>query len=474
MPRLGITARLFLAVLSTAALVAVAMGAAAQWSFSRGFLGYLNAQAVLRMEAVLPRLTQAWPAHQSWEFVRDRPDIWYDLVGVGAPNPPPPGTALSAPMRGLLTSDLLGAGRRLTLLDAQRQRVMGFPLILADSVQRELVVDGRTVGWLAIAPIQTFTDEAALRFLSNQFRASLAAGALALARAALVAWWIARALLAPVRAVAAATHRLAAGDHGTRVAVRGHDEVAQLAQDFNQLALTLARNERVRRDYMADVSHELRTPLAVLRGELEAMEDGVHPATPEAWRLLQAEVATLTQLVDDVHELALADVGALSYRKTDLDLDALLAKDLQLLRGAFDSAGLRLLAELPGRPLMLQADPGRLHQLLHNLLGNTLRYTDAGGTVRLRLQLQGATALIEIDDSAPGVPAELLPRLFERFYRVEASRSRAGGGSGLGLAICRAIVQAHGGQIDAQASPLGGLRITVRLPLVLSLAKDPA
>ncbi|MDT7838045.1 ATP-binding protein [Aquabacterium sp. OR-4] len=470
LPRPGITVRLFLAVLGTAGLVVLAMGLAAHWSFSRGFIGFLNHQAVLRMEAALPRLAQAWRSQGSWEFVRDRPDVWFELVGVGPPrphraDPPPPG-----PMPPMLASDLLGAGRRLTLLDAQRQRVMGFPLILAETVQREIVVDGQTVGWITIAPLQSVTDDAALRFEFEQLRASLLAGLMALLLAALIAWWVARTLLAPVRAVAAATHRLAAGRHDTRVAVTGHDEVAQLGQDFNQLALTLERNEQTRRDFMADVSHELRTPLAVLRGELEAMEDGVHAPTPEALRLLQAEVRTLTQLVGDLHELALADVGALSYRKTDLDLGALLAQECQALRTACAERQLTLDAGLPATPLPLLADEARLRQLLHNLFSNALRYTDAGGTLRVRLAAQHGQAVLQVDDSKPAVPPELLPRLFERFFRVDASRSRASGGSGLGLAICRSIVLAHGGQIEAQASPLGGLGITVRLPLVRQTA----
>ncbi|MBP6902840.1 MAG: HAMP domain-containing protein [Burkholderiaceae bacterium] len=462
--RPGITAQLFLAVLAIAGLVALAMGAAARFNFQRGFIDFLNAQAVARMEAALPRLQQAHAQHGSWDFVRDRPEVWFNLIGAGLRPPPPGSPPPQGAERAMISSDLLGAGRRLTLLDAQRQRIIGFPLILAGTVQREIVVDGRTVGWLAIAPLDTVTEEAELSFQTSQLRASLLMGGVALLAAALIAWWVARSLLKPVREVAAATHRLAAGAHDTRVPVRGHDEVAQLAQDFNQLALTLERNERMRRDFMADVSHELRTPLAVLRGELEALEDGVHQPTPENLRLLQAEVAALTQLVGDLHELALADVGALSYHKTDLDLAQLLRGELAQLRHRCDEHGLALQAELPAQPLPLLADAPRLRQLLHNLFANSLRYTDAGGQLQLRLHSEGDEAVIDLQDSAPGVDAALLPRLFERFFRAEGSRARASGGSGLGLAICRSIATAHGGSISARASPLGGLWMQIRLP----------
>lgn len=470
--RPGITGKLFLAVLATATLVAVAVSVAAQWSFQRGFIGYLNEQAVLRMELVLPRLGAAYAEHGSWDFLRHRPDLWFGLVGVGPAHPPdppePPDSPPSAPPKGpmaeLIASDLLGAGRRLSLLDSQRQRVTGFPFIMADSEQREIVVDGRSVGWLAMAPIQTVTDAAAVGFLDRQLLASAGAVAVAVLLSAAIAWWVARALLAPVRAVAGATHRLAAGGYDTRVPVRGRDEVAQLAQDFNQLALTLERNERMRRDFMADVSHELRTPLAVLRGELEALEDGVHQPTPELLRRLQQEVATLARLVGDLHELALADVGALAYRKEDLDLVPLVRGELASLQAKAGERGLAFEARLPAEALAVSGDERRLRQLLLNLLANSLRYTDAGGSVRVTLAADGGDAVLDLQDSAPGVPEDLLPRLFERFFRVEASRSRAGGGSGLGLAIARSIAEAHGGRLEARPSPLGGLWIRLVLP----------
>lgn len=464
MKRLSLTGKLFLAVLATITVVVVALGAAAHWNFERLFIGYLNEQAIARMEAALPRVRQAYAQHGNWDFVRGRPAVWFEMLGAGMPRPgddPPSAQALA-----LMGTDLLGAGRRVSLLDEQRQYVMGFPQIVAGTQQREIVVDGRSVGWLAIAPVNALTDAAALRFLRGQLDAALVTGALALLLAALIAWWVARTLLAPVRRVAAATHELAAGRYDTRVPQQGHDEVAQLAQDFNQLAGALQRNEQMRRDYMADVSHELRTPLAVLRGELEAMEDGVHPATPEALRLLQSEVATLSQLVHDLHELALADAGALSYRKIDLDFGALLADEVALQRRGAVQRGLRLDLDAPAAPVMLLADELRMRQLLHNVLGNALRYTDPGGQVRVRLHAADGHALLDVMDSEPGVPDELLARLLDRFFRVEGSRGRTGGGSGLGLAICRNIVLAHGGSIEARHSPLGGVWIALRLPLL--------
>ena len=470
-PRPGLTVRLSLAVLAVAVLVAVLIRLAAQLGFHRGFLGYLNRQAVERMEAAVPRLRQAHAEHGSWDFVAGRPGAWFRLVENDLPRGDPHQDPVAIDTAQLAPS-LLGYGRRLTLLDAQRQHVIGFPRILANSEEREIVdAQGRTLGWIVLAPVQSVTDAAALRFQSEQLRATLAAGVLALLLAALVAWWVARALLAPVREVAQATHRLAAGHHGTRVEVRGQDEVGRLAQDFNQLAQTLERNERLRRESMADISHELRTPLAVLRGEIEAMQDGIHPLTPQALGLLHGEVSALTRLVDDLHQLALADVGALRLRRDALDAAALVRAQVEAFAVRCAERRLRLTVDLPdaaATPLPpLLADADRLGQLLHNLLDNAVRYTDAGGELRVALAHEPAAAqlLLTVEDSAPGVAPELLPRLFERFFRVESSRGRAGGGSGLGLSICRSLVEAHGGRIQAEASPLGGLKIRVVLPL---------
>lgn len=464
--RPGLTVQLFLAMLVTAVLVTVAMGAAAQWNFQRGFLGYLNAQAEQQTESTLPRLQQAWrdPGHGSWDFLRDRRGAWHRLIE------PPPERDGASPWDGdveQIAPHLLGLGRRLTLLDAREQVVTGFPHPFADSVRRAIVVDGATVGWVVLAPIESVTDAAALRFLADQIRASLAMGALAVLLAAGVAWWLARALLAPVRDMAHATHRLAAGHHDVRVPVRSSDEIGRLARDFNQLAHTLARNERMRRDAMADISHELRTPLAVLRGEIEAMQDGIHPLTPQGLQVLHGEVDALAQLVDDLHALALADAGALRYRKTVLDLGALVALAAEAFAARCAERDLRLDVVPPddGAAVPVLADPDRLRQLLHNLLDNAVRYTDPGGRLVVRLGREDGQAVLDVSDSAPGVAPELLPRLFERFFRVERSRGRASGGSGLGLAICRSIVDAHEGTIEARPSPLGGVLVRVTLPL---------
>ncbi len=459
--KIGITTKAFCAVLLVALAVLLAMGVAGRWSFSRGFIGYLDELAQARLEEVAPRFTQAYREHGSWDFLRGNRRTWFHLCSPHSPDDDLRAQRTAPPPE----SDLTGAVFRLSLLDADGRFVMGNAASAraAEAARRAVLIDGQRVGWLVMAPFESASGTAVQRFFDDQLHATLLIGGLAALVAAAVSLWIARSLVAPIKQVATATHRLAAGDYTGRVTPSSHDEVGQLARDFNRLARSLEATEKTRRAFMADVSHELRTPLAVLRGELEAMEDGLRPADADALRSLQAEVRTLTQLVDDLNELALADVGALAYRKAPVDLADCLERTLDACRDRLAAVPLALeTAFAPG--LAVLADDARLGQLFRNLVENTLRYTDPGGTLKVVTRRDGPTVCIDFLDSAPGVPDALLPRLFERFFRGENSRSRSTGGAGLGLAICRSIVEAHHGTITAHPSPLGGVWVALRFP----------
>lgn len=459
--RLGFTTKLFLALLATGLAVAALMGVAARYTFERGFRDYLAEQEQQRLAALSAVLVEVHQEHGDWQFLRDNPRQWRQLLRLAGrqaqleledvrprPGGPP-----------------LGIAGRVSLLDRDGKPVIGERRRDPDARLYPVADAGETIGWLAIAPYQRRPVGADARFQQQQLTAGLITVVLALLLSAGIAVLLAWRLLAPVRRLAGATHALAAGDYTIRVPVTSSDALGRLAGDFNRLAGTLERNEQLRRAFMADVSHELRTPLAVLRGELEAIEDGVRQLTPESLRSLQGEVGALSKLVDDLYELALADVGALTYQKTTLDLTELATFAIAGFEARLAERELCLQQVLPAAPLPLLGDRARLTQLFNNLLENSLRYTDPGGTLRLEVRRQGGEAVIVLEDSAPGVAPELLPRLFERFYRPEAARSRAQGGAGLGLALCRNIVEAHGGRIDAEASSLGGLRMVVRLPL---------
>jgi two-component system sensor histidine kinase BaeS len=314
-------------------------------------------------------------------------------------------------------------------------------------------------------PRERLTDTHQLLFVKQQkLTMAMIAGVMLLVSAA-ISFPLANRLVLPIRRLADSIHRLASGEFSTRVAVGPEDELGQLACDFNTLALSLEKTEQARRSWIADISHELRTPLSILRGEIEAIQDGVRQACPESMNSLHVEVMHLSRLVDDLYQISLYDIGALTYRKTVVDLRTMLTQALDSFRADFAQKGIQLHTELASGELQLFADPGRLHQLFDNLLENSLKYTDQGGELSVRLGCQGEHATVELADSAPGVAQGELEKLFDRLYRVESSRNRALGGAGLGLAICKNIVEAHEGTIRALPSPAGGVLISIELPL---------
>lgn len=459
--RLGITAKLFLGVLATSVLVALVMAVAGQLGFQRDFRRYVEAAEARRSEALAETLAAVYEETGGWTALAGADRRWRALLRAQAR---PTEDGRKEPRR--------GPGRgwpRLALYDANGVLLVGSPPAGDDVSRHAVEVNGETVGWIVRAKSRRPTDTADLRFQRAQVRNLAAATLAAVLFAALAAALLSRAFLAPARAIGDATHRLAAGDFTARASAESADEFGRLAADFNLLARTLERNEAMRRRMMADVAHELRTPLAVVQGELAAVEDGIRPFGPETLASLQAETRALGKLVDDLYQLSLSDLGALDYRRRDLDLRALVAESLLPLRERCAAAGLALDdAAVAGEALQVHADPDRLAQLVTNLVENAIRYTDAPGRIAVAVRRADGRVRLEVDDTAPGVPPELLPRLFERFFRAEASRSRGAGGAGLGLAICRNIVEAHDGTITAAPSPLGGLRVTVELPLLRS------
>lgn len=354
---------------------------------------------------------------------------------------------------------------RLLLLDAQGGIVAGNPRVPRDAPAIDIRHNGATVGRLLLAPLPRLRSDLDLEFARQQRRKMVWIAASVLLIALVSAWALSRWLLHPVRALAAGTRALASGDYAARIdAVRG-DELGALARDFNALAATLEKHRDARRQWGADIAHELRTPISVLSGEIQALQDGVRAVDGARLASLQAECARLRDLVDDLYQLSLSDAGALDYRFEPADLAEIVREAVRAHGGTMQDAGLTLsAASVPAICRLERGDRTRLRQLLDNLLGNALRYTDRPGRVIVALDLVAGCCRLRVDDTAPGVPDEALPHLFERLYRVEPSRSRSFGGAGLGLAICRNIVEAHGGNITAAHSPEGGLRIDAFIP----------
>jgi len=217
---------------------------------------------------------------------------------------------------------------------------------------------------------------------------------------------------------------------------------------------------------IADISHELRTPIAILRGEIEAIIDGIRQADDKSMESLHQEVLQLNRLVDDLYELSLSDLGALNYRKTEVDVCEVIDSVIEHFEESFRQKHIQIKSNInKHKSILFNADPDRLHQLLSNLLKNSLSYTNPQGLLEIDIQESDSQFTINLKDSAPGVLTEDLPKLFDRLYRAESSRNRATGGAGLGMAIVKNIVEAHQGTVSALSSPLGGLWIKINFPL---------
>jgi two-component system sensor histidine kinase BaeS len=496
--------RLFIASLLLSAAVLATFVVWQQAQFRSGFHSYLEAVALERAQGAATRLSEAYAAQGSWDFLRRNEGLFGRLTDVDrepfgprnvgaasgrerggdsrrdpAPTGPPPAFAdnVPAPPPGFSpdpTRDRhgppppFGGGpqlwSRMLLVDADDVKVAGLPDIERGDRKVAVMLDTEQIGTLYLAAIPTPVQGPEQAFAQTQWRAGWIAALVLLLAALMVALMTARHLLRPVHALSGSVAAITQGDYSARIAAPGDDELGRLAQGVNQMAATLEQHRAARQQWGADIAHELRTPITILRAEIQAMVDGLRQPSRKAFDSLLAEAERLSRLVEDLYQLSLMDADALDYVFEPLDLVTLVRRGAESFRPRLRDAGLELELDLPDQ-LDIDADPTRLAQLLDNLLTNSLRYTTAPGRVRVIVSAQDNQAGIRVEDSAPGVAAEHLPRLFDRLFRVEVSRSRAYGGAGLGLSICTAIVQAHGGSIVAAESALGGLSVGVRLPI---------
>ena len=271
----------------------------------------------------------------------------------------------------------------------------------------------------------------------------------------------ARRFAVPFGALIEATGKVGAGDFSARVEMPRHGmrELRWLVESFNSMAARLETDERQRRSLLADVSHELRTPLAVLRGELEAMIDGVHAIDEAHLTAAVDQIAMVTKLVEDLRTLALAEAGALALQKEPTDLAVLANESASSFEGLAATAGVRLAVRMPDDLPLIDLDPLRIQQVIGNLVANALRYAPQGSVVSIVGEAPPNAVTIAVTDTGPGIAPDMLPHIFERFAKAEDSR-----GSGLGLAIARQLVEAHGGSIRAESPPGGGTTIVFELP----------
>jgi two-component system, OmpR family, sensor histidine kinase BaeS len=501
--------KIFSAFMITILAAIVVLALSMYFSSNRQFSEYVTKVEMRQLDDLVAALCSLQQEKQSWDQFREKPDPWLrfiwlyvpEIPGHGPPPPPPvpglteerrergfsPGQPLESPdhLRG---QEFDGRGEprpgphgpppplpsresfgpRLALFDENKQLVVGpSGLPIRGYSLRPIDVGGRTVGWLGLMPLKHGPHPLELAFIQEQTRALVLAGLSVFVLAGLISFYLSKHFLAPIKELTQAARELSSLNFGAQIEVRSSDELGQLASAFNSMAQALEKNETLRKQWTSDVAHELRTPLAILRGEIEAMQDGVREINAERLGSLHDETDRIGKLVGDLHLLFVADSQNLVQQKHPVKPLAILKDVISAFETRLMQAGIRLEANsLEDQSALIVGDEDRLRQLFANLIENTLRYTDSPGTLRIShyCSLQELTLVFE--DSVPGVPAEALDRVFDRLYRVDKSRSRALGGSGLGLSICKEIVSGHGGQIRAAHSSLGGLLISIEFQLM--------
>jgi two-component system sensor histidine kinase BaeS len=467
-----IQTKLFFIILSSCALLVTVMVLLMQWTVDRGLLKYVNIRQHQVHERIVGRLQQVYVQTGDWDFLRQNPGLLNrfarELVAGDAESDLPAGVAVDSRFAAGHQRPPLPGGATLVILDAAKQPVLGRykPERRQYNLLPIRVIEGETpVGWLAFSPPRHLSEDFDLALAGELKKGVLSISFVSILLSAALAMLLAFLLQRRVKTLALATRKVAEGDYSARVDAVSGDELGQLGRDFNDLATTLQQNEAARKRWIADISHELRTPLSIAGGELEAMIDGVRPVSVANLQSARTEIVHLNRLVDDLYEMTNLDIGALQYRKSLLDFTALVRHETDSFSIQCSEHGLTCRTELPQKPLPIKADSHRMRQLLQNLLSNSIKYTDAPGSIIVRLGESKGQAVLAVEDSAPGVETGHLTRMFDHLFRVESSRNRKTGGAGLGLAICRQIVMGHNGGIIAAHSALGGVQMIVTLPL---------
>lgn len=483
--RIKLAYKIFIAFLLMSFMVVALMVGIMRFYVVRNFTDYVNNAALERLGGLKAELAAEYQTHQGWQRLRDNHLLWEKVLRSNIPRKefdkrrrPPALPDFEAnpggrPSQGRLpppSRDRLHRfARGLALFDVQKQHIVGGPPGLSpESYTLDAIsVSSETVGWLGLHKREHLKNRLVVAFIKQQSRAYYLIGGPILLLAAVVAFLLSRHFLSPIRKLTAGTRALGSRKFNSRINVQSNDELGQLAEDFNRMAQTLEKYEKMRHQWISDISHELRTPLSVLRGELEAVQDGVREMNRQTLDSLHAEVLHVGKIVNDLHELSLADSGSFSLNKEPIDVLLILKNTLRNFRTRFEKQQIDLQEDLASNaPVRILGDTDRLTQVFSNLLENTLRYANAPGSLRVWTNRAANQLTLYFDDSGPGVPEESLAYLFDRLYRVDKSRSRTQGGSGLGLSICKSIVDNLDGDIRAAKAPSGGLRIEIMFPLI--------
>lgn len=471
---ISIRLKLFaLMVLANAVLVAGLLLVNAV-SFDRSFNQYIERQESRRLSSLIENLGSTYEAEGDWAWLSWQNPIFKAVLKDSlsrrderALNHLAPPKREDRGNRAHGPQDFVG---RWIITDASKKTVLlGRQRISDAMVWLPITTQNNLVGYLGFEPSTRLDNEVDRLFAAQQLRQLIFIGVIGLVVSAVLAIPFSGWLVRPIRRLTQAVRNMTEGDLNVHLNDTQKDELGQLSKDVNRLAQTLKQSTEDRRQWVSDIAHELRTPVAVIQADIEAAQDGIRQVNERWLSQLHCHAQRLSLLINDLHQLSQSDAGALTYRFEEVDLSTLLDDVLGQFSQQSNAEFIHLDWQAPSALANVRGDSARLMQLFSNLMQNTARYTDGDvdvlGRLRVRITQEAQYIKVNWEDSAPNVATTELPKLFDRLYRVDESRSRATGGSGLGLAIVQNIVDAHEGSITAELSELGGLNMVVRLPI---------
>ena len=450
----SISSKLIIAFLSIGVVSVLIIGIVAVLSTRAEFIRFLSDQT---QTDIANRLSEYHRTYGSW----DRAESIFTYGNYNQQ----PGMGTGSHMRRQPFA-LANADGRILIPNGPYQR--GEILSTAELEQGiQITEDGQVIGFLIStrAPFEGQPRE--LEFIERINRLLLYGALIGAVIALLLGVLLSRTLTRPIRELTRATHAVSEGNLSQQVPIRSDDELGELARAFNKMSAELSRSVNARKQMTADIAHELRTPLSLILGHAEAVHDGVLPPTRENFEIIREEAARLEHLVNDLRTLSLADAGELSISLQTVEPQRLLQDLASTYHYQAQRKNITLDLDISRSLPNIEVDPGRMTQVLTNILDNALRHTPEGGRIILSARESLTYVELAIQDSGPGLKKEDLERIFDRFYRTDVSRQREGafpGGSGLGLAIAKSIVQAHGGQVSAEGEEGKGLKILIALP----------
>jgi two-component system, OmpR family, sensor histidine kinase BaeS len=448
------------------------------------FKNYVQLKDIKKLEYLAKAASEFYTENKGWDLFHQNPDLWRTWLNSGSSKvdmvkpsqegkPPLEPTITMRPISfdrepPMPIWDPLNLGPRLALFDINKERVVGSREGSINNYDiLPVVVENNTVGWIGLKPLMKRSDSLDQEYAQKQSMIIFITGGIILLASSFFALIFSRHLLRPIRLLADATKALTQRNFGVRVKVQSSDELGNLAERFNFMAKKMEDYEQNQLRWLSDISHELRTPLSVLIGEIEAIQDGVRKADEKSLASLCDEARHLEKLVNDLHALSLAESGAISIKMISLKPVSILTQAIYHFQTRIENSNMSVDVQVEpnGDELKMLGDPLRLVQLFSNLIENALIHTEKPGRLLVKQTHSHDVIRLTFEDTGPGVPEESMPRLFERLYRTDSSRSRSTGGSGLGLAICKSIVELHHGKIQAQNGSEGGLKIEITFPL---------